>query len=320
MEAILNITNGDSAVKIMQEVGLPGDFLPWRDVLHDGPVPAGLSLERLSQLRARFIAGQGWGSEEGIRTSFIERDKTLKAFADYERVILWFEHDLYDQLQILQLLDWFAEQAADTARLSMICTEQYLGQASSQQMQELLAFELPVTGEQLALACRAWAAFRSPTPEAWRALLDEDTSALPFLHGAVLRLLEEYPACSNGLSRTAQKALQIIKDGEGRPGRVFGLYQETEERRYQGDSSFWVMLHQLLESDPPLLSLPPGKQLTLPTSPDQWLSITPAGNDVLAEKRNWLQMTSLDRWIGGVHLTPDKVWCWDAAAMVNRKG
>ncbi len=50
METILNITNDDSAVMDMQQAGVPGDFLPWRDVLHDGPVPATLSLEQLSDI------------------------------------------------------------------------------------------------------------------------------------------------------------------------------------------------------------------------------------------------------------------------------
>ena len=62
MERILNITNGDSAVNIMKQAGVPGAFLPWRDVLHDGPVPAGLSLEDLSMVRASFIANRGWGT------------------------------------------------------------------------------------------------------------------------------------------------------------------------------------------------------------------------------------------------------------------
>ncbi len=44
MESILNITNGDSAVELMRKAGISGEYLPWRDVLHDGPVPAGLSL------------------------------------------------------------------------------------------------------------------------------------------------------------------------------------------------------------------------------------------------------------------------------------
>lgn len=49
-----------------------------------------------------------------------------------------------------------------------------------------------------------WQAFRSTSPKKWHDLLNTDTSALPFLNGVIIRLLEDYPNSSNGLSRTAQ--------------------------------------------------------------------------------------------------------------------
>lgn len=319
MDAILNITNGDSAVTLMKEVGIPGRILPWRDVLHDGPVPDDLSLEKLSEVRVQYLAGQGWGEPGAIRRTFTKRDKELQAYHYYEKVLLWFEHDLYDQLQILQILDWFADNYQGNTKLAIICTEQYLGMATHEQLKALFAFEEEVTEKHLMLAKKAWSAFRSRTPEKWQQLLNEDTSALPFLSGAVQRLLEEYPDCQNGLSRTAQKALEIISRGEKRPGRIFGCYQETEERRFMGDTSFWVILHQLLESRPALIKLPPGKQLTLSTTFDQELSITTAGEEVLAGKRNWLEMVAIDRWIGGVHLTHNNVWCWTPKSRIINK-
>lgn len=312
MQNILNITNGDSAVNLMKEAQIPGDILPWRDVLHDGPVPANLSLEELSEVRAQFIADRGWADIKSVSESFRERDNQLESFRKYDKVILWFEHDLYDQLQILQILDWFADNPSEKTSMSIICTEQYLGMASPEQIKGLVSFEENITDQHLDTARKAWAAFRSPSPQDLQQLLKTDLTALPFLRDAVLRQLEEYPSSSNGLSRTAQKALEIIAGGEKRPGRIFGSYQETEEKRFMGDSSFWEILHQLLESRPALIELPPGKQLTLPTSPDQELSITAAGTEVLNNKRNWLDMYEIDRWIGGVHLTRNNSWCWDS--------
>ncbi|SFG47706.1 hypothetical protein [Neptunomonas qingdaonensis] len=309
---ILNITNGDCAVEIMEKADIPGVFLPWRDVLHDGPVPADLTLEKLSQVRAQFIIDQGWGEPEHIKQHFIQRDKTLNSFEEYEKIILWFEHDLYDQLQILQILDWFNQNRRKETALSIICVDQYLGMLSPDEMSGLFEYEEAVTESHLRLASKAWAAFRSGSPEKWSALLKADTSALPFLEGAIIRMLEEYPSCVNGLSRTAQKALEIILQGEKRPGRIFGLSQATEDRRFLGDSSFWGILHEFLASSPALLKLPQGKELTLPMSPDQELSLTQAGKDVLSGKRNWLEIIEQDRWIGGVHLTPDNMWCWDS--------
>lgn len=311
MSNTLNITNGDSAVTVMEKAGIPGDFLPWRDVLHDGPVPEGLSLEALSSVRAKFISDRGWGEPGEIARHFDDRDETLESSGKYEKIMLWFEHDLYDQLQILQILDWFNRHRPKETALTIICVDQYLGRLSPEEMLALYEYEAPVTERHFELSGRAWAAFRSGTPEEWYALLNTDTSALPFLEGAIIRLLEEYPDCTDGLSRTARKALEIAALGEKRPGRLFGRYQESEERRFLGDSSFWVILNEMLTSTPSLLALSSGNVLTLPAGPDQLLTVTPAGREVLAGARNWLDMVVLDRWIGGVHLTPGNTWCRD---------
>jgi len=317
MKKILNITNGDSAVEIMQQAKIEGDFLPWRDVLHDGPVPQGIPLDELSEIRTKFIVGSGWGSLENITASFVERDNTLKSVADYEKVILWFEHDLYDQLQIIQVLDWFNQNKSEAVELSIICTNQYLGMLSPEQMAVLDSHEQAVTYEQLALSSKAWSAFRSKTPEKWRALLDTDTSVLPFLEGAIIRQLEEYPDCSNGLSRSAKQILKIVSDGESNPRKVFTKSQQLEERLFMGDSSFWVIIQDLLEvsvtkskTASPLLKVPEGMQWTRPPTPDIKLTLTPLGEVVLAGEKNWLEFTEIDHWVGGVHLTPKNLWCW----------
>jgi len=317
MGNILNITNGDCAVEIMQQAGIAGEFLPWRDVLHEGPVPETSSLESLSKIRVGFIAEKGWGELEAVSKSFIERDELLSSHHNYDKVILWFEHDLYDQLQLLQILDWFQEHKAEQVSLSLICTEQYLGLLSPDEMSSLFKYETPVDDAQLKLAKQAWAAFREPTPEEWSALLQQDTSALPFLEGAIIRMLEEFPSQFNGLSRTEQQALSIIAAGEQRPGKVFGGNQTLEDRVFMGDTGFWDILRSFLTSSSPLVTLPAGKRLTLPSTPDQALMITPEGKAVLSGKRNWLEIKAPDRWIGGVHLTRDNVWTWDGADVIE---
>ncbi|MEW7979297.1 MAG: hypothetical protein AB2813_05690 [Candidatus Sedimenticola endophacoides] len=118
----------------------------------------------------------------------------------------------------------------------------------------------------------------------------------------------------NGLSRIAEQALKVISSGENRPGRVFGGNQELEERAFMGDASFWVVLHELLNSNPPLIVLTEDKELALPTSKDQELTITPTGIDVLAGKLNWLEFSNINRWIGGVHLKSSNVWCWNSSS------
>jgi len=316
---ILNITNGDSAVHVMQAGNIEGDFLPWRDVLHDGPVPAGLSLNALSEVRAKFIVSRGWGSLENIAEDFKTRDRTLRAFRDYDKVVLWFEHDLYDQLQLLQLLDYFAGEDLGNTALSLICTEQYLGMVAPENIKDLSRFEEAVTEAHFHVAQKAWAAFSASHPETWRALLDEDTGRLPFLEGTILRMLEEYPSIKTGLSRTAQHALRIIAEGETKPQHVFERYWETEERRFLGDWSFWAILNEMMDANPALLRLSDGGRIAVPLAPDLSLSATPTASAVLAGEQHFLDLTRIDRWIGGVQLTHDNLWCWDSASKQLRK-
>ena len=83
-----------------------------------------------------------------------------------------------------------------------------------------------------------------------------------------------------------------------------------------GNSSFWAILNIFLQSNPPLLTMPSGNAITLPVNPEQELSVTTTGRDVLSGKKNWLDIMEPDTWIGGVHLTAKNAWCWDRDSMI----
>ncbi|BCG64657.1 MAG: hypothetical protein methR_P2448 [Methyloprofundus sp.] len=311
MDKILNISNGTCATAIMQQANIPGSFLAWNDLLHAGPVPQNLSLTELSTVRTQFIADCGWGTKSDIAQSFAARDQILINFKRYAKIILWFEHDLYDQLQLIQILAWFQQVPLHNVQLSIICTDQYLGMQTPKSMLALLKHEQAITEKQLQTAKQAWDALRADTPEQWQQLLQKDTAALPFLKGTILRLLEEYPSSFNGLSRTSHIALDIIATNPCRPEQAFARYQKTEERRFLGDSSFWLILEQFLACQTPLITLATGRNLNIPSTEKQLLSITQTGKDILVGKQNWLDLYEPNFWIGGVHLATNNIWCWD---------
>lgn len=109
----LIITNGDAAGELLRRSFAGAEVLPWRDVLHDGPVPLTHDLAELTAIRARYLAGRGWGEFARIEADLAARDRGLMHMASFDRVVLWFEHDLFDQLQLLQILDWFGEHPRD---------------------------------------------------------------------------------------------------------------------------------------------------------------------------------------------------------------
>lgn len=315
MRNILHITNGDSAQAIMKQAGIEGEILPWRDVLHDGPVPEGLDLAGLSHVRADYISRVGWGKYDEVYASFCERDKTIMNADRFDQLSLWFEHDLYDQLQVLQILDVLVGQNLKNTLITLACSNDYLGEMNPAEMRDFQSSQQLVTSDQYVLASRAWTAFRQTSPVTWAQLQEEDLSPLPFLQDTIKRTLQELPDSRSGVSRTAMQVLAIVHGGERRPGWVFGENQKRENRIFMGDSSFWLVINRLLTGPNALLTLNHG-QLGFPPDPAQRLALTSLGQQVLAGERNWLNFNKPDYYIGGVHCCAEALWCFDSE--VNR--
>lgn len=198
---MLHITNGDCAAAVIAKV-VSGEILPWRDILHEGPVRAGLTLEELSCERAAFIAGCGWGGASEVAGSFAERDALFRRAGEHDEIVLWFEHDLYDQLQLIQVLDGLASVSGPP--ITLVCEAEYLGGMAPARAAELFELRNPVTRRHVREAQAAWAAFRAPDPAGidWR-----KPRALRFLGAALRRHLEEFPWKSDGLSRTQRQII-----------------------------------------------------------------------------------------------------------------
>src|SRR5437763_3596828 len=104
--APLHVTNGESVASTLRTTSLEGVVLSWDDVLHVGPLAFDPAESRC--LRARFLAEHGWGDEDAIRAELERRDDLL---GRARTVVLWFEHDLVDQLQLLQVLSQLPGEA-----------------------------------------------------------------------------------------------------------------------------------------------------------------------------------------------------------------
>jgi hypothetical protein len=320
---MLHITNGDIAATLIADAGVGGDVLPWRDVLHEGPVPEALSLDELRPVRARFIAEQGWGEFDEVLREFARRDATLGTSRRHDEVVLWFEHDLYDQLQLIQLLDWFNEPGAAVGPLSAVFVDEYLGTLTRERLRVFFDQRTPVTGEQLSLGATAWRAFTSPDPERVERLANGDSSALPFLADALRRHLEQFPSVHNGLSRSETQALEAIASGRRVLRDAFvAANEDREERIFLGDAVFARYVERLSTGRVPLLRLEAGGGVVAPRTLEHvggfWegrVELTRAGHAVLEGRMDWVEINGIDRWLGGVHLFGrDSRWRWDGTA------
>jgi hypothetical protein len=301
---MLHVTNGDSAAITLRRTGVTGSVIAWRDILHEGPTPAGLALEGMSDVRARFLHSIGEGTFADLHAELGARDAAIRSA---RQIVLWFEHDLYDQLQLIQILATLAMQPETVSELISISSfagvEPFhgLGQLSPTQLASLWPLRRRVNQAQLAVGARAWKAFCSPNPLALQNLITADTSALPFLRDAMVRHLEEFPSSPDGLPRTERQLLRAAAAGHHTFEAIFRANQDQETAPFMGDTVVRQRIDVLTNARVPLLTREPYR-------------LTPAGERVLAGESDARQLNGIDRWLGGVHLQGrGPVWRWHQA-------
>ncbi|MHB8146282.1 MAG: hypothetical protein ACYDGM_03345 [Vulcanimicrobiaceae bacterium] len=305
----LHITNGDAVLYLFKKAGIVGTQIAWRDALHEGPVPPATSLAELTRIRAEYAASRGYGNAIKLFHEFASRDAVIARAGEFEEVVLWFEHDLYDQLQILQILVILDVLDLEPGTISIVQGDAYLGSLTAEELSALYPRRRTVTSGIISAAKRGWDAFTASDPDALLAHTHIDFHGLPFMRSALRRLCEEYPGPDDGLSRSERQALAAVAQGPApKPDELFRRAQGREEAAFFGDANFYAVLDDLRSAPAPLIES------------DRDVAVTTAlGRRVLGGDADWLEEGGrADRWIGGVHLTAVRSLRFDSAAGLFR--
>jgi Domain of unknown function (DUF1835) len=305
---VLHVTNGDCTVEVMRRAHVVGDIVAWQDVLHEGPVPA-LDPAELRTVRAQYLATLGSAGAAAVEADLFARDERLGAAVEAEeRVVLWFEHDLYDQLQLLQILAGMPDRPLGA---ELICVGSFpgrpdfagLGELEPEELASLWPLRTPVTHEHVRAARAAWDVFRGTDPRAIARVAATPDDRLPFLAPALRRLLEELPGAGDGLSRTERQLLAAVSAGARTREQAFFEAIAAEEAPFLGDTIAFDRLEEL-----------GGGAVPLVTDDEGAFTLTEAGADVLAGRADRVELIGFDRWLGGLHLRAgDGLWRWDSA-------
>lgn len=315
----LHIRCGCDIQSRLAEAGFAGDFLEYSDALCQGPVLADPSwLDR----RAEFLAdsyGDGAGLvREQIGEGLARAEAALQAAASrYDRVVLWFEHDSYDQINLARCLAQFAE--TPPRRLEMVTLDHYpggmrflgLGQLPPESLRLLWAERLPVTHRQVLEGRTAWTLFRQPDPTPLALATRTAFPELPFLARAMRRHCQEFPWTSDGLSLTERLILELLAERPRTIGETFrDLQQDREPLPWFTDLIIKSLVENMKRAAQPVFT---GQ---FETEDRRWykerLSITPLGRSALAGDRDWLSLAPPERWLGGVRIRGDlPCWRWD---------
>ena len=199
----LHIRCGSDLRPTLLAAGFIGDYLEYSNPLCQGPVLPG---DDWLEARAAFVA-RDYAPQADVLGGLRDAEAALYAAAGcYERVVMWFEHDSYDQLILARCLDAFA--GAPPPVLELISVADYpvegrfrgLGQLGSEAMQVLWPRRMPVTPAALQAGRTVWRMLRAPDPTGLAALASSGIPDPPHLAGAVSRHCQELPWIGDGLA------------------------------------------------------------------------------------------------------------------------
>jgi hypothetical protein len=313
----LHITNGDCVARPLRSV-VTGRVILACDVLHEGPAPAGVEGAAWRELRARFLArDDAEGYREILHDMTAADEAVAEAVEHEEEVVLWFEHDLFDQLNLIRTLAVIHESSRTA--VTLIGHHTFLGPLNRDELGALYPTRRRVTAGDYETARHAWSAFRSADPmnlvrcigelrgngRVWTGALKPQTLA-----DALDRFLAEYPSTLNGLPRSEDAALRALMHGPLTGRELFPRSQAAEASAFLGDLPLFDMLLDLSRASVPLVALDGAS--TTESVLNVPVALTDAGHAVLAGDADAVHLNGIDRWRGGVHLAGHEVpWRWD---------
>ncbi|MGD1959195.1 MAG: DUF1835 domain-containing protein [Fulvivirga sp.] len=229
-----HILNGD-ALKAQFPEEIPGEIIVMRECLIEGPV-AGRSIEEILDNRARFITNEYGGTEDEYHNTVGAEVKRISAIPADSVINLWFEDDLFCQVNLWFLLHLLKINSQGNVLYLVrpkTQTQYGFGAYKPNELPTLLSDRIKLeSAEDLS---KFWSYYQSEELSKLRQLANQLSSDYPFLLPAVAAHIERIPDGQN-LGRPINSLVAIIKELKTKEfGPVFREFSKRESIYGFGD-------------------------------------------------------------------------------------
>lgn len=217
MNKTIHVLNGDSTSQIFAKSGITGDVVVWRELLCEGPLHTAIGSDEFWKKRYSYFK-----NEVGIgRLEYY--DKTIKEIlkledvSGYNDVVLWFEYDLFCQVNLLALCTYLLENYVKKVTYYLVCMGREKGKEKLQSLSDFhpLAFKMlfenkiTLSKDNLLFAKKCWNLYVENNPDELKNFNFNQSSKFKYLQLAINQHLQRFPS-NNGLNQIENKLLEII--------------------------------------------------------------------------------------------------------------
>ena len=215
-EQILHITNGSSLTNYLKELDVDGEFLTWEEMLCEGPTVAGIDSNDFFNTRKTFL-NEVYNIEIDEKEYKEELEK-LNKLENVTEIILWFEYDLFCQINLIAVISLLHQREIDLP-LYLVCSGRVEGEKTLKGLSELNPEQLIdhyqnkilLNKDDIDLAIALWRTYCGKDHNIFKPYIVK-SSSFPYMSNCLKAHLERFPDSKNGLNVLEKNIIEIVKN------------------------------------------------------------------------------------------------------------
>ena len=253
MSSLLHITNGDSFTQRLKKLDLKGDIITWREMLCEGKTETNVGSESFWKTRFDFLHKHYNVSKSWFVEKTLKEYRSLCNHKQQDQIILWFEYDLFCQINMLAVISWLKTHRR-YADISLVCsgnedeTDRLYGlnELNDEQLLELYKNRIHLSQNDIEYADYVWQLYCSDNPIRLENLMDFDNYQYTYLSDAIKTHLKRFPTIRNGLNEVENKILEIaVAEKPTSKKALLGAIMHNQGYYGFGDSQFQRVINNL---------------------------------------------------------------------------
>jgi hypothetical protein len=294
----VHVLNGDATLTLFRQSEVPGEVVVCREMMCEGKVKYTADFAEFFESRAKHLEFQYGIDKQTYFTNVVqELEKLDFSGSSAEEIVLWFEYDLFCQVNMLFILHYISSRIPTIPPISIVDLPHH---PPPEDLPKLFEQRVRLEPDDLVWAADVWDAWCLPTPQVLETISKLSAGNLRSLPAAIGAHLKRFPDVNTGLSAIENYFLLRLVLGSYRWYDLYMIF--WNELEIYGFSNFQldILVNRMVRAG-------------VIEEHDQMLKITSLGKEILEEEENYLDYASLEhRWLGGVKLA-DTTWRWDPA-------
>lgn len=288
----LHILNGDAIINHFEASKIDGHIMVCREILAEGRASKEVGSSKFIQHRKAFFILFFDEADALYQEQFLSELAKLNNADQYNEITLWFEYDLFCQINMMAMLSHLYQKGAKN--VSLVCIgalEGYeglvgLGEIDPELYPRLYTERQQLLQSDLEYADQCWESYCSADHRPMLQLAADAPLTFPYFNEALIQThFKRFPKAKNGLNEIEETILRLIKSEKHSRSTLIGALLKWQELYGFGDWQYEMYLNNLQSL------FKEGAQLEL----------TETGEKVLAGSVNFMELSQHHYHWGGVH-------------------